>query len=107
MMEGCLSCDWAWRWLLWEPRRKHSTAFSLCNSPWRELRPASKSILCPSDSLICVARIAGIRDLERLCSRWGNELECVASNVNVRYRLLNLRHMAADALVTGRTRLVM
>ena len=37
----------------------------------------------------------------------GNELECVAANVNVRYRLLNSRHMTADALVAGRTCFVM
>ena len=37
----------------------------------------------------------------------GNELECVAANVNVRYRLLNSRHMAADALGAGRTYFVM
>jgi hypothetical protein len=54
-----------------------------------------------------MAHIAGIRNSKhvRLCGR--DELECVCANVHISDRLLDLRHVASDALISWAIGLVM
>jgi hypothetical protein len=48
-----------------------------------------------------MARVAAIRDFERLCRARRNEFESVAAHIYVSNLLLDFRHVAADALITS------
>jgi len=54
-----------------------------------------------------MARVAGVRNLQDLRRRGSNEVERMAPDVHVGDRLLDLRHVARDALVALATRFVM
>ena len=54
-----------------------------------------------------MADIAGVRNLQRFSRRRSDEVKRVAPHVHVAYRLLDLRHVASDALVALATYFVM
>ena len=54
-----------------------------------------------------MAARARIGNLVLVCHRWSDEIERVAANIDVRDRLLDLRHMTVHALTAGASRLVM
>ena len=73
----------------------------LPDTPGGELRPGLESIFGPLNRLIGVARIAGIRNLQRFRSRWWNKFEGVTSDVHVRDLLLDFRHVTTYTLIPG------
>ena len=54
-----------------------------------------------------MADIAGVRNFQCVSRSRSYEVKRVALHVHVRYRLLDLRHMASDALVSLATYFVM
>ena len=70
------------------------------NPPRRELRPILEGVLGPLGRLVRVTRIAGVRNFERFGRFRRNELERVAADVDIRDGLLDLWHVAADALIS-------
>src|SRR5262249_13237401 len=76
-----------------------------CNSsvhaPRRNICPAVHSLTGPCRRQVGMTSKARIRNLVLVRHSRRDELERVAANVNIRNRLLNLRHMAIDALATG------
>ena len=54
-----------------------------------------------------MATRARIGNLVFVCHRRGDEIERVAANIDVRDRLLDLRHVAVHALTAGAAGLVM
>lgn len=73
-------------------------------APRRARTPALQNVLCPRRILVLVAGVAGIGDF--LCFGLAGrvELECVTGNTDVRYGLLDQRHMAGGtfAALAGR-----
>ena len=85
----------------------YSTWRLLRNSPRREFWPGLERVLGPLHRLVRMAGIARVRNLERFCRPRRNELEGMAANVDIRDGLLDLGHVAADAFIARRPRLVM
>ena len=77
------------------------------DSPGGELAPRLQIVCCPAGRLIFVARRAGIRNLEQVRACGRDEFEGVAPDVDIGYRLLDLWHVAANALISGGASLMM
>src|SRR5262245_42814296 len=79
----------------------------LLHTPWRDVRPTAERLTRPAGRLVRVAAGARVRNLELVGHRWSDEPEGVAANVDVRDRLLDLRHVTRYALGPRRARRVM
>ena len=77
-----------------------------CHSPRGDLGPPLQLILCPSRRLVCVAGGARIGNLELVGCRRRDEFERVTADVYVRDGLLDLGHVAVDALSPSRSGLM-
>ena len=74
------------------------------HAPRRNIRPGLQRIPGPIRRLVGVADGARIRNFQRLRLGRRDELKGVAADIHVGNRLLDFRHVAADALVPRRSR---
>ena len=79
----------------------------LVETPGRALRPVAQGFGGPGGGFIRVTGRAGIWDFVLVCHGRGDEGESVSANFDVRNSGLDLRHVAGDALASGRAGLVM
>ena len=80
---------------------------SLSRTPRRVLNPGLQCRTRPFRRLVCVTDVARIGYLQRIGLAGRDELEGVAAHVDVRNGLLDLGHVAGDALATRAANLVM
>src|SRR5665213_1555379 len=74
---------------------------SLHHSPRRYVRPVLKRLRGKVRRFSRMAPGARIRYFQRGCCSRGNEFECVSADIDIRNRLLDFRHVAVNAFVTG------
>jgi hypothetical protein len=86
-----------------DPTQRRCIALIL-HPPRRTLRPAFQHVHGPANTLIGVALIAGVRNLQRLRVGGGNESKRVRVNIDVAEGLLNRRHVTGNALAKNRAR---
>jgi hypothetical protein len=66
--------------------------------PWRPILPMQQSVSGPRGRLVRMADITSVRNFEAVGPLRIDEVEGMAAYVHVRERLLDLGHMAGDAL---------
>jgi len=79
----------------------------LVETPGRALGPVAQGFVGPGGRFIRVTGRAGIRDFVFVCHGRGDEGESVSANFDVSDSSRDLRHVAGDALASGRAGLVM
>lgn len=79
----------------------------LVETPGRALRPVAQGFGGPGGGFVGVTGRAGIRDFVLVCHGRGDEGESVSANFDVRNGGPHLRHVAGNALASGRAGLVM
>ena len=84
-----------------------SDLLSFHHAPGGAIRPRFQRSGCPLGQFVGVAEVTGIGNLEGLCFARGDKAEGVAADVLIGDRLLDLRHMASDALAAGAAWLMM
>src|SRR5579859_7877632 len=89
------------------PIHASSAINSLGNAPWRAILPRLQDTGRPGRRLFLVTAVARIRNLQCIALRRRDEAEGVGAHVHVPEGLLDLGHVAGNALVTGTVRFVM
>ena len=79
----------------------------LVETPGRALRPVAQGFGGPGGGFIRMTGRAGIWDFVLVCHGRGDEGEGVSANFDVSNSGRDLRHVAGDALASGRAGLVM
>ena len=79
----------------------------LIETPGRALGPVAQGFRGPGGGFVRVTGRAGIRDFVLVRHARGDKGESVSVDIDVSNRGLDLRHVAGDALASGRAGLVM